>query len=148
MYSSNAPLSSWFRILMMLLFLCRSIWFAPVCSVLLCAGPCFKSLHSGKSIWREVNSLKALKLPVHRAQGMRWDVARRAKRLCRQLALSGHARLVKRSDIFLRHWGQLARQVWVCVASSAGVMEDPKKSLLMGIAKQPSKALLISTSNL
>lgn len=75
MYSSNAPLSSWFRILMMLLFLCRSIWFAPVCSVLLCAGPCFKSLHSEKSIWREINSLKASKLPVHRAQGMHWDVA-------------------------------------------------------------------------
>lgn len=60
---------------MMLLFLCRSIWFAPVCSVLLCAGPCFKSLHSEKSIWREINSLKASKLPVHRAQGMHWDVA-------------------------------------------------------------------------
>lgn len=90
---------------MMLLFLCRNIWFAPVCSVLLCAGPCFKSLHWRNSIWREVNSLKVSKLPVHRAQGLCWDVACIAKRLCRQLALSGHAKLV------VRHWGQLARRV-------------------------------------
>lgn len=47
--------------------------------------------------------------------------------------ISGHARLV------VRHWGQLARQVWVCVTSPSGMMKGPKKSLLMDVAKQLSE---------